>query len=395
MTTKQVQPMALLALVGLALNCGGPDTTIVIPAPVIEIPGVPRAAVEAFEEGVSNLESMPPDYVAARANFEEVVALDPDFWEAWMNLGVLYTDLALYSDAVAAFEQVLEWPDLTEDPDVLAATMGIGRAHALGGNTASALQAYGDVIRQDDTNLDARNNIAAIYVENGDHAQARTFIGEVLIAEQNNVGALNLLARIYSQEGNVQMASYLWEKVIELDENATDPRNNLGLMFVSDGEMSRAVRQFTRVVQNDPANVAAHLNLGAIYLTYLNYTGACGEFAQVVALRPRHESGLMGFAACAYGQGDAQVAYDRYLEVNGNYPENMRAMYRLGELAFRDLDDLASAESWYDRYLRLKGLNGETCTADDDPVCARIQGVRQMMRQTTPRSPEESDGDTE
>jgi tetratricopeptide (TPR) repeat protein len=378
--------------------CGGPDVVVTVIQPPPEVVGVPERAVASFIAGVDALELTPPDYVTARSSFEDAVAAHPAFWEAWMNLGRLYTDLALYGDAVAAFESVraASVADQTsiEAEDLDAALIGVGQANALRGDSEAALEAYRTLIQRDETNLTARTNIAAVYVDAGDYAQARQFIGEILVAEQNHVGALNLLARVYALEDDMQMASYLWEKVMELDETLLDPRNNIGLMYVEEAEMGRAVRQFTRVVDADPANVAAHLNLGAIYLEYLNYTGACHEFSQAIALRPRNQSGMMGLAACTYGQGRAQQAYDLYHEVQVNYPENAAAYRRMGDLAFRDLDDLAAALDWYDRYLRLQGLSSSTCTQVDDDICALIPGIRQMMQQTTPRSPD-TDGESD
>ncbi len=239
--------------------------------------------------------------------------------------------------------------------------------------------------------IEARTNIAAIYVSNGDYDQAQLFIKEILVADQNNPDALNLLGRIYHGNGDEQMAVYLWEKVLGEDEGNADALNNLGLREVSAGELGRAVRQFRRVIDADPANVAAHLNLGAIYLDHLNFENSLEEFEQTLSLRPRHEVALMGRAASIYGLGDPQLAYDAYGTVNQNYPDNCQAMWRLGELAFRDLDNMSSAMDHYSNNLRCRGVNIATCDGSVDEVCARVNAIQQMQRQTQPREPSEGE----
>ena len=333
--------------------------------------------VDAYNVGIEALHQEPPDYVTARASFERVVEQTDLVWEASMNLGVIYTDLALYSDAGDAFNTVLRAEP--ESPADIEAYMGLGKAYALWGLRDEALEAYRSVIQADNENVLARLNIAAIYVDNGDPDQARQFIREVLVAEQNNVDALNLLGRIYNAEGDRQMATYLWEKSLGLDANAVDALNNMALLDVDDGKMGRAARQFARVASNDPANVAAHMNLGAIYLNHINYGDALYEFEQVLALRPRHESALMGRAAALYGLGENAEAYAAYSSVVDNYGENDAAMFRAGDIAFRDLDDLDAAEQWFRRNLSQRGMNPESCDRTDE-ACARLLSIARRRR---------------
>lgn len=401
---NRITTTCLTLIAGVVVACSsGPtvvEPTLTIPDDVGTVSG---QTILAFEQGVEALDALPPDYATARTKFEQVVADTDELWEAWMNLGVLYTDLALYSDAENAFNQVL-----TAQPDSLEARIGLGRAYALWGQREDALEQYRDVIRASEEDeertddeeallVEAQVNIAAVFVETADFGQARFKISEILVLDQNNPDALNLLGRIYHAEGDEQMAVYLWEKVLGLDENNADALNNMGLMQVQKGELGRAVRQFSRVIDLDPANVAAHLNLGAIYLDHLNFESSLSEFEQSLTLRPRNETALMGRAASLYGMGDSQAAYDAYSEVSQNYTDNCQAMWRLGELAFRDLDDVASATDWYDRNLRCRGLNATTCDPSNDEVCARINAIQQMERQTTPREPEpgELEGDEE
>jgi tetratricopeptide (TPR) repeat protein len=384
-TNRTLFALFASALVVWTTGCPSTPPVVVDIDPIASVDSLGMEA--AYQSGVEALAETPPNYELARASFERVVALDTHdlVWEAHMNLGVVYTDLALYPDAVESFDHVLRL-----QPDSIEARLGKGKAYALWGNLEQALAAYREVLQMAPDNLEAKLNIAAIYVDRGDTAQARTFIGEVLVAEQNNVDALNLLGRIYAREGDEQMATYLWEKAVQQNPEASDALNNLALLQVEGGTMSRAARQFMSVTEADPANIAAHLNLGAIYLDHINYAGALDEFEQVLSLRPRHETALMGRAAALWGMDqpeDARTAYERVVEY---YPDNAQAMWRLGDLNFRVLDDVAAATRWYEGNLRARGMDPVSCDRSDE-VCARLQGIRQMGEQTAPRDAGDED----
>lgn len=427
---------AMLCGGGVLGACGGAQVVEVVEEEeeeeVIEdIPGVVPAALDAFNLGIRAMRQTPTRYTEALEHFSRAADLDPDFWEAWENKGLIYLDLNRFDDAVRAFEHELAligdlvergWP-VESRPEVY---LSLGKAHALAGRHQAAVDAFQVIISireeqgEDAIELElvseARANLAAVFVAMSDNALAREQIRALLVASQDDVGALNVLASIYKDEGDMQMASYLWEKALDLisfrlenlrdeeqyeeyeEEEAdrirfanaqriarlnqvlSDIQNELGLLQIAEGRSDRAQVLFRRSVSNNPRNVAARLNLAVIYLDYADFGNACEAFGEALMLRPRDQRGLLGHAACAFGLGEIDDAYARYQTVLENYPQSALSAQRLGEIAFQNRNDLDAAIAWYERNLEIRGL-GRDCDPAGDTICASLSALREAQRQ--------------
>ena len=429
--------LVLALAVGLLGACGGTQRVeVVVEAEpeeemIEEIVGVVPAAMGAFNRGVRALRRAPSDYDAAVREFQSAIALDPNFWEAYENLGLVFLDLGRFDEAVATFEQQSvvmaelrerQWP-VERRPEIF---LNLGKAHALAGRVDAAAEAFRAILRiaeeegEDAVSAsamaEARANMAALFAMTGDHAGAERMIAELLVATQDDVGALNVLASLYKERGDLQMARYLWEKTDDLivfrverlqqddqyegmnEETAarvrdlneqrvarlemvrSDLLNELGLVAFQEGAHQRAARLFQRSLDLNPRNFAARMNLAAVLLEYAAFEGACEEFAEVLALRPREERALLGFATCAYGMGDIDDAYARFERLVSLYPNNTFGIARLGDIAFQERNDLDTAERWYTRHLELRGLSRQSCEPRGDRICAAVQGIQQMRQ---------------
>ncbi len=415
-----------LFVCALAAACGGNQstTTTVVEEPeevlIEDIPGVNSLALDYFNDGVRAMNDTPRDYGSAVQGFQRAAELDPDFWEAWANLGLAQMDLGLYLEAAESFRSEMSvisdlvsrgWP-VRERPEVY---LDLGKAYALAGRVDAAAEAFNAILAADPTNTEARANLAALYARQGQYEQSRSFISDLLEMSQNDVGALNVLATIAKAEGDMNMAEYLWEKCLgevagrrasltdeaqyedltededarlrgynagrlqRLTTQVSDVQNELGIVAWSDGEMDRAERLFRESVENNPSNFAARKNLAVIYLEYANYGGACEQLAEALALRPRDLDAMLGYGSCNYGLGDPEAAYAAYEAANSAHADSALATQRLGDIAFRDLSDSASALRWYERNLQIRGLSRQTCERSSDRVCAAANSIVEMQ----------------
>ena len=431
---RRVTTIASGALVfSLLAACGGkqaaPEKVIVEEPKIKDIPGVQPAAMAAFNAGLAKLNQTPKDYVGALGSFQTAVSQDPNFWEAVENVGLLQIDLAQYDAAAQTFREELR---LIED---LAARgwpverrvgvhMNLGRALALGGRTREAATEFAKVLEQNPKDVDAKANLAAVYVQEGDFTQARAFIAELLQANQNEPGALNVLALIYKRENNMPMAQYLWEKctleiqakqqalsdeaqyrdlseadaerlrrynetrLVRLSKQLSDVQNELGVVEAAAKRADQAESFFKKAVENNPSNSAAYINLGAVYLDYANFADACSSFEEALALRPRDLTAMVGFASCTYGLGEVDAAFAAFERTAQAFPDNAFVAKRLGEIAFRDKNDQATAMRWFGVNLSIRGTSADVCDQRADEVCSTLKALIQMQQSQQPRAPE-------
>lgn len=429
-TGKRLAWSALCGGLLLLTACPKPvEEVVVVEEPAItDIPGVDPAAVAKFNDGLKALEEVPTNYEGALSSFEGASEIDPDFWEAFQNIGLIQMDLAMYREAAATFRKTQSliddliargWP-VAPRPEIL---LDLGKALALSGDVNGAAEALGALVAADPKNSEARANLAALNLQSNNPDASRAFIAELLKATQNDVGALNVLALIYKKQGDMQMAAYLWEKCIGEVEGARawleneeqyegltpeqrtrledynrrradrmvkmlgDIQNELGIVEYAKGNADSAESFFRQAVQNNPNNAAARTNLGAVYLEYAAWSMACEEFAQALALRPREHDAMVGKGACLYGQGDADGAYAAYEAAAASYDGDAFIASQLGEIAYRDKNDQELAARWLLKNLELRGMNPSSCDRRADNICALYNSILEMRNSAEPTEP--------
>jgi len=425
---------AASTVVGMAfMACGGSQQVVeevetVQEIEELDIPGVNPRALQAYYDGVRAMNETPTNYTAALSAFQRAYDADPDFWEALENIGLIQMDLGMYQEAAATFrmerrviDDLVErgWPVLPR-PEIL---LNLGKALALAGSAQEAATAFGELLAEDPSHVEALANLAALSVQMRNYDAARDYIGELLEMSLNDVGALGVLALIAKEQDDRQMAVYLWQKTLAeidvtrealadeeqyaglTDEEAdrlriynesraerltkvlSDIQNELGIVQWTDGDHDSAELLFRLAVQNNSTNAAAHINLGAVYLDYANFDGACYHFEEALALRPRDEIGLVGFASCTYGLGDVDGAYDAFQRAFAEHGRNAFVAQRLGEIAFQDLNDPDAATNWFTRTLELRGINPASCDPSTNRECATLRSIEQMQQMNAPRTP--------
>ncbi|HLH01155.1 MAG TPA: tetratricopeptide repeat protein [Bryobacteraceae bacterium] len=150
---------------------------------------------------------------------------NPD-WMRWNNLGIAYLDQLQYSDAIAAFRQVVKLrPDYA----------------------------------------DGYINIGLTNIEWEKYSAAREGLEKALQLSPANARALYYLALVERREGNCDKELADLEEVVRQFPQARDPRRELGISYYQQHEYEKAKQQFEALQSIDPDDLAAHYSLAVIY----------------------------------------------------------------------------------------------------------------------------------
>lgn len=128
-------------------------------------------AKNVFHAPSNNLDS-------AIVHYRRAVAILPDYYLAWNNLGLALQNTDDADGAMHAFERVLRWQE-----NHTQARYNLGLLYQEQGDTARAIAAYETVISYDDTHLAAHNNLAVLYAQQGRISEARTLVERVLVLD--------------------------------------------------------------------------------------------------------------------------------------------------------------------------------------------------------------------
>jgi tetratricopeptide (TPR) repeat protein len=165
---------------------------------------------------------------------------NPD-WMRWNNLGIGYLDQLQYSDAVAAFNEVVKLrPDYA----------------------------------------DGYTNIALTNIEWEKYASARPELERALALKPDNARALFYMALVERRAGHTAAETADLEKVVAQYPQSRDARRELGVTYYQQHKQQQALEQFVALQGIDSDDLTAHYNLSLLYRRMGEKDKAKAEFAQ-------------------------------------------------------------------------------------------------------------------
>ena len=173
-------------------------------------------------------------------------ANDNQDWMRWNNVGIGFLDQQQYSDAIAAFEQVVK---LRPDYD------------------------------------DGYVNEGLTYIEWEKYSAARPALGKALQLHPNYARALYYLALVERREGHPEAEVADLQKVVQQSPQSRDARRELGIAYYQQHRSEDAVEQFEALQAIDPDDLAAHYNLAILYRRKGMKAEAAAQAAQYATKR--------------------------------------------------------------------------------------------------------------
>lgn len=151
---------------------------------------------------------------------------DNEDWMRWNNVGIGFLDQQQYSDAIAAFEQVVKRRPDYEDGYV---------------------------------------NVGLTYIEWEKYSSAGPALEKALQLHPDYARALYYLALVERREGHPEAEVADLQKVVEQYPQSRDARRELGIAYYQGHRTDDAIAQFQTLQAIDPDDLAAHYNLAILY----------------------------------------------------------------------------------------------------------------------------------
>ena len=161
---------------------------------------------QLFEEG---------KYGEAIGVYEGILAKFPDAHIIYLNIGNSYFQLEKYDEAESAFQKVLE-----KDPQDVHALLGIGNCYVNRGDGEKALEWYGkiEIGKIDDPTV--LYNVGTILYDNGKPAEALNYYKKAVEIQEDFLDARYQLALVYLGLGNNPEALTEFENYLKHDPDS-------------------------------------------------------------------------------------------------------------------------------------------------------------------------------
>jgi len=261
-----------------------------------------------------------------------------------INLGLIYTRIGMYEDAVKILKEALQFK-----PTDLDANYNLGNVYYVMGDVEKASEQMRKFVDLDPNNAEAHNFAGLMYYRRGlfnaalDEFQTAAKMDPKEKQYSHNIGLV--LAKMgredeanqaFQQASGFEEGQELRREYTEQTEaNKLREMYNEGYAAMQDLKITRAMELFKAVLEMDPDMMKAHFNLGACYRMRGNKENQIHHFEEVIRLEPdmpeaRYNLGLAYSDSRMYPQAIAE--FEKAVELN---PSLKDAYFQLGTTLYR------------------------------------------------------------
>ena len=280
--------------------------------------------------------------------YRQIVAADPDHYDAWHLLGVIACQSGNYQAGIGYIELAL-----THQPDWAEACYNLANAWKDLGKLDEAATCYRRVLQLKPDFAQAHNSLGNVTKELGKLDEATTCYQRALQLKPDYAEAHNNLGNAYRAAGKLDEATACYQRVLQLRPNQAEAHSNLGNVFTDQGRLDEAAQCHRHALRLRPDFAEVHSSLGKV----LRDQGKLDEAAQchqrALQLKPDYAEADNDLGNVLRDQGKLDEAAECYRRALRLKPDLVEAHSNLGNV-LRDQGKLDEAAESYQRALRLK-----------------------------------------
>lgn len=195
--------------------------------------------------------------------------------------GKSYYEQGDYDKAKVELKNVLQI-----DPKFADAHYLFGEVEEKNKNIRGAYGHYYKAAELDDSNLDARNKLARLYLLSGNLEKAQEKLDEIVAKNPQSPHVKMLELLISARKGEVDKAISIAKSLIEKNKHQTDAIFVLSNLYLKKNDFERAISTLKEGVKDNSDVVSLRLQLGGIYAMKKDYAHAEKVLKEIIALEP-------------------------------------------------------------------------------------------------------------
>ncbi len=200
------------------------------------------------------------------SNFDEAIsqlknatALEPNFLDAWAELGRTYLKIKSFQSSIDAYQRALAL-----SPDNTVFLSALGRAYLQIDNVGKAEEFYTKLIAKDSLSYDGHVSLGFIYMKKSDPDRAIYHYEMAVIAQPDDATSLGTLATLFEKKGNDEKRIHYLRRAIEVAPENYKFMVQLGSAYMKKKDFENALPVFEELTKKFPDEAAYHQNLGLV-----------------------------------------------------------------------------------------------------------------------------------
>lgn len=248
------------------------------------------------------------------ANYDKAIELNPNYTNAYHNLGIAYYHQGRLDEAIAEFDKAIQINPNFEDA---YSSRGLVRADQ--GKLEEAFSDYGKAIELNPNHASTYSNRGIALGASGKFEEAIADFNIAIQLEPGSAGFHNNRGVAYKNQGEFEQAMADYNKAIQINPNLAEVYINRGIAYHSQDNIDDALIDFDEAIKLNPNRAEAYGWRGAIFLLQERVDEAIADFSKWIAFDPdsvlAYNNRALAFAV--QGKLDEAIAdYDKIIELN-------------------------------------------------------------------------------
>jgi tetratricopeptide (TPR) repeat protein/CHAT domain-containing protein len=218
----------------------------------------------------------------AIASYDKAIEIQPDLHEAWTSRGQALCDLEQLEEAIASWDKVL-----TIKPDDHEVWYNRGVALAKLGRLEEAIAAYDRVLEVQDNYYPAFINKAFLLFELGRFEQVIPFFDKVLEIQPDYHEAWNYRGKLLTELGQLEQALASYDQALAIQSDYHEAWYERGIVLSELQQYQSAITSYDEALKIKPNSYEVWINRGAVLCDHLQrYEEAIASFDNALKFQP-------------------------------------------------------------------------------------------------------------
>jgi tetratricopeptide (TPR) repeat protein len=269
-------------------------------------------------------------YHEATEQFAKAIEVNPEFGDAYYQLGINAVSDGKAQDGIRAFMQLAQLEPNRTEPVLAAAQLYYGLGFM---EDALALSVRALLIEPNNPSI--YFNIGLIYVKQKQLAPAIEALEHAVALKPEMSKARLLLANTYVAGGKPESAINTLQEGLKLNPQSPELMISLGDADVKGGHLVEAENEFRASIAVRES-VGARIGLARVYRLQHRYPEAIAEMTSLLQKQPNALDARLELGVGFYESGDRQAAMREFEAFSHAQPDRAEGYYYLGLI---DLDE--------------------------------------------------------
>ena len=265
----------------IAFQCGKNDQAIALIAKSIVI----NPDYSEAYNNLGNVFKVQKKLQQALVCFEKAIKLNPDYSEAYNNLGIVFFENKQIESAILFCKKAISL-----NPNYSEAYFNIGNFLKKQKLIDDAIYFYNQAISINPNYIEAIMNLANCFFEIGDYDDAITNYQKLIRINPNIPESFLNIGLIMIGKGKLESSIIYLEKSLKLNPKLSLAHFNLGNVYKELDNYETAIKYYNLAIDVSPKNVNAYINKALIYKNLDDFDNAVQMLEKALTIQPNGDN---------------------------------------------------------------------------------------------------------